>query len=30
VGNFQGGKTMLEQDTPTGDSGFFGNFTKFF
>jgi hypothetical protein len=29
VGNFQGGKTMLEQDAPTGESGFCGNVTKF-
>src|SRR5215471_5160302 len=29
VGNFQGSKTMLQQDPPTDDSGFLGNFAKF-
>jgi hypothetical protein len=27
--NFQGGKTMLEQDSPTDDGGFLGHFAKF-
>src|SRR4030095_15223520 len=29
VGNFQGSKTMLEQDPSTADSSFLGNFAKF-
>jgi hypothetical protein len=29
MGNFQGSKTMLEQDPPTNASSFFGNFAKF-
>jgi hypothetical protein len=29
VGNFQGSKTMLEQDPPTDDGSFLGNFAKF-
>src|SRR5215813_4395396 len=29
VGNFQGSKTMLEQNLPTDDSSFLGNFAKF-
>jgi hypothetical protein len=29
VADFQGSKTMLEQDPPTDDGSFLGNFAKF-